>query len=95
MNGNQQFTIAILIGIPTALSALGAFITALVAIVRQGRHNTEQQEAISDLHTSVDGKMERLLSLTASDSHSQGMTDQREQTKQDDKDVLLNKIITP
>lgn len=86
MSGTQQFILALIVGVPAALSAIGAFIVSIVTLYRQGKIKTEMrdnhaeaQQAVVDVKASVDGLLDKRVTA----AHAQGKSDQREETAAD------------
>ncbi len=54
-------------------------VEAKEAAVNAAQTAVEAKDSIAEVHASVNGKMEQLLSVTRSSSHAEGMADQRSQ----------------
>ena len=86
MTSTQQFIIALVVGIPAALSAVGAFTASIVTLVRQGHmratieeNHKEAQSAVEDVKASVNGVQDKLVAA----AKVQGATEQREETEKE------------
>jgi hypothetical protein len=53
-------------------------VEAKTAAVAAAQTAVEAKQSITEVHASVNGRMDELIAATKSDSHSQGMSDQRD-----------------
>lgn len=55
-------------------------VEAKTAAVAAAQSAVEAKLAIAEVHSSVNGRMDELIATTKSDSHAEGMSDQRKET---------------
>ena len=81
MSGNQQFIIALIVGFPAAMAAIGGFIISIVTLTRQSHikekieeNRVETQQAAISIQKSVNGVQDKLVEA----AKIQGAAEERE-----------------
>jgi len=88
MSGTQQFIIALFIGFPAAVSAVGALIVSLVTLYRQRadrkiveENHTETQAAITDIHSQMNSQQDKIIVAVTDAALQRGAEQERNREK--------------